>query len=67
MKNKLTFLKFWIVAFSTVIYYVIRGKEWHWLSVDIEAEEGKRKRIQARRTAGGATLSCFHVPSWRDV
>ena len=57
MKNKIKELWFWIVAFSIIIWQVLKGNTWHMVHVDIELgqnEDGSpiRDRLIAMKRTG---------------
>ena len=59
--NKLQTLKFWIVAFSIVIFQTMKGNSWHRIRVGFDFgidENGKqvRKNLVASRRVGGADV-----------
>ena len=63
---KFKLLKFWIIAFITIIYQTIKGNEWHMIYVDFhygDDEKGRpiRKQLIARRTSSGLDLH------WQDL
>ena len=67
MRN-LKIIKFWIVAFSVIIWQTLKGNTWHTLIADIEVyvdkddpSVNKRKRLIARRTYN--SLDIF----WQDM
>ena len=54
-------VKFWIVAFSCIIYQTLKNRRWHMIFVDIETGQDKqghpmRKKLIARRTCLGLEL-----------
>ena len=66
MIRKLNIVRFWIVAFYTIIRETLKGNEWNMVYVDIhfgDNEDGIpiRKQLIARRMGEGFTVY------WQDL
>ena len=60
--EKLRIIKFWVTAFSLIIWNVLKGKQWNMVYVDFDNGEGKdRAQYIARRAYGSYDIY------WKDL
>jgi len=69
--EKLSIIKFWIVAFSVIIYQCVKGNDWHSVSVYIHTGDNENgpitKNYSAMKTADGFKFNSFKVPNVKPI
>ena len=57
----LKIIKFWIIAFSLIMWNVLRGRQWNMVYVDFDFGGQKRKQYIAKRSCGSYDIY------WQDL